>query len=147
MILGVGIDLVEIARVERAARRHGARFLERIFTEGELAFCLGRKRSAQHLAARFAAKEAAAKALGTGVARGVRLREIEVTRSHTGQPQLRFSGEAARAAAELGVAATHVSLTHSREHAAAVVTLEGASPPPVRRSARIPRPAKRSRRR
>lgn len=125
MILGIGIDLVEIARIERAVRRHGSRFLARIFTEAELAFCKARKRSGQHLAARFAAKEAALKALGTGATRGVRLRDIEVTSSQAGRPELRLAGGAARVAGDLGVGASHLSLTHSETHAAAVVILEG----------------------
>ena len=125
MILGLGIDIVEIDRIERAASRHGGRFLRRIFTEAEREFADSTARPAEHLAARFAAKEAAAKALGTGVAGGVRFREMEVVREGSGKPSMRLSGRAAERARELGATRVHVSLTHTRSHAAAVVVLEG----------------------
>jgi holo-[acyl-carrier protein] synthase len=125
MILGVGVDVVETARIERAARRHGERFLGRVFTEAEAAYCRGMKRSAEHLAARFAAKEAAVKALGTGFGRGFGLRDIEVARDASGRPALRLHRRARSLAERLGVRRVHVSLSHSRDLAAAVVVLEG----------------------
>jgi holo-[acyl-carrier protein] synthase len=125
VILGVGVDVVETARVERASGRHGGRFVARVFTEAEAAYCRGMKRAAEHLAARFAAKEAAAKALGTGFGRGFGLRDIEVERDASGRPALRLHRGARALAERLGVGRVHVSLSHSRDLAAAVVVLEG----------------------
>ena len=110
MPLGVGIDLIEIERVERALERR-PRLAERLFTEDELAYARGRARPGQHLAARFAAKEAVIKALGQGVP----LRQIEVVSGEP--PTLRLHGRAAELAADAEIA---ISLTHSRESAAAV---------------------------
>src|SRR5580698_11565296 len=96
--------------------RFGERFLERVFTPGEIAYCLMRKKgSAESLAARFAAKEAGAKALGTGISRGVGWRELEVRRSPGQRPELHLSGRAAQIAAALGVNRISLSLSHSRE--------------------------------
>lgn len=114
---GAGIDLIEIKRIERALTRR-PRLAERIFTAAELEAAGGRARPARHLAARFAAKEAALKALGLG---GLRLHEVEVTGGHDTPPALRLSGSAATIAAERGIA-LDVSLTHTRDLAAAVVT-------------------------
>lgn len=111
---GLGIDLIEVARIERALERR-PRLAERIFTPGELAYARARGRPGRHLAARFAAKEAAVKALGAGA---FDLREIEVLSG--GPPRLRLHGRAAAAAGERGLE-LQVSLTHSREAAAAVV--------------------------
>lgn len=113
---GVGIDLIEVARIERALERH-PRLAERLFTPGELAYARGRARPGRHLAARFAAKEAAVKALG--LEQGFGLREVEVV-SSGGAPAVRLAGRAARAAEAAGVE-LRVSLTHSRDTAAAVV--------------------------
>jgi holo-[acyl-carrier protein] synthase len=112
----VGVDLLEIARLERALERRPA-LAERVFRPGELAYARSRQRPGPHLAARFAAKEAALKALGIG---GLGLREVEVEGGNRRAPTLRLHGRAAEAAAEQGVALA-VSLTHSRETAAAVV--------------------------
>ncbi len=108
MSLAVGTDLVEIARVTAVVREYGERFTGRVFTEGELADCAGR---AESLAARWAAKEAAAKALGTGIGR-VTFREIEVVRGVSGQPELLLHGRAAALAAELGLSQWALSLAH-----------------------------------
>lgn len=124
MILGVGLDLVEIGRIRRALGRHGGRFGRKLFTEGEAAYCLSRARPEQYFASRFAAKEAASKALGTGM-RGVSFKEIEVRRLESGRPEIVFHGRAAERAEGLGVKTAHVSMTHSDTHAAAVVVLEG----------------------
>lgn len=113
---GAGLDLIEIARLERALERRPA-LAERIFGPGELALARSRPRPGRHLAARFAAKEAALKALGLG---GLRLHEVEVAGGGEEPPRLRLRGAAARRAAELDVS-LDVSLTHSRELAAAVV--------------------------
>lgn len=124
MIVGSGIDLVEIARIQQSLERFGSRFLNRVYTEAEQAYCLRKRKSAESLAARFAAKEAGAKALGTGISRGVNWLEIEVTREPGGRPSLRFHGRAAQIAAQLGVAHTALSLTHTGDLAMASVLLE-----------------------
>jgi holo-[acyl-carrier protein] synthase len=124
MIVGSGIDLIEIARIEDSVERFGQRFLDRIFTAGEQAYCLRKRKAAESLAARFAAKEAAAKALGTGISHGVSWREIEVVRALSGKPDLRFHGRAAQIAERLGVANAALSLTHSSGMAMASVVLE-----------------------
>ncbi len=124
MILGSGIDIVEVGRIHESVERFGARFLNRIFTASEQAYCLRKRRSAESLAARFAAKEAGAKALGTGISRGVNWLEIEVIREPGGRPALLFHGRAAEIAAQLGVARSALSLTHTAELAMASVLLE-----------------------
>jgi holo-[acyl-carrier protein] synthase len=124
MIVGLGTDMIEIARIEASVTRFGDRFLQRVFTPGEIAYCLGKRNSAESLAARFAAKEAAAKALGTGISRGVTWKELEVTRAPAAAPCMRLSGRAAERAARLGVRRISVSLTHGRELGLAVVILE-----------------------
>jgi holo-[acyl-carrier protein] synthase len=124
MIVGSGIDLVEIGRIHQSMERFGQRFLDRIFTAAEQAYCLRKRKAAESLAARFAAKEAGAKALGTGISRGVNWLEIEVVREPGGKPSLRFHGRAAEIAAALGVAHTALSLTHTGDLAMASVVLE-----------------------
>ena len=126
MVVGSGIDMTEIDRIQRSHERFGARFLDRIYTAGEQAYCLRKRRSAESLAARFAAKEAAAKALGTGISRGVNWLEIEVVREPGGRPALRFHGRAAQFAQRLGVVNTALSLTHTETLAMASVVLEDA---------------------
>ena len=125
MVIGVGTDLIEIDRVEASIERFGERFLERIFTPGEIDYCLKKKSSAESFAARFAAKEAGAKALGTGISRGVSWKEIEVRRQPGERPTLHWSGRAAERAEAMGVVRTELSLTHSRSTAMALVVLEG----------------------
>ena len=121
-IVGHGIDLVAIERVARMLEEHPERFLERCFSPAEAAYCdAGGKRRAEHYAARFAAKEAAAKALGTGFRAGVGFRGFEVTRDAAGRPGLTASGAAARAAAGAGVTDWWLSLSHTDEHAVASV--------------------------
>jgi holo-[acyl-carrier protein] synthase len=124
MIIGTGIDLVEIARIQKSVDRYGGRFLDRVYTAAEQAYCLRKRNSAESLAARFAAKEAGAKALGTGISFGVNWLEIEVVREPSGRPSLRFLGRAAHIAARLGVARASLSITHSRDLAMASVALE-----------------------
>ena len=113
----VGLDLIEIDRIAATLERFGARFVQRVYTEGEAAYCRGR---APQLAARFAAKEAVMKALGLG-RRGIGWREVEVTRKRTGEPEIVLHGRAAARAATLGIDRIAVSLTHSRNYAAASV--------------------------
>ena len=124
MIVGMGTDLCEIRRVERSIERFGDRFLERIFTAGEIAYCMSKKGFAESFAARFAAKEAGAKALGTGISYGVSWQELEVRRALSGRPSLHLSGRAAELAEKAGVGAISLSLTHTREMALAVVVME-----------------------
>jgi holo-[acyl-carrier protein] synthase len=115
--ISVGVDVIEISRVAATLGRFGDRFLERIYTPGEIAYCRGRT---PQLAARFAAKEAVMKALGTGT-RGVGWREIEVTRKRNGEPQIELHARAAKRADHLGIDRIAVSLSHSREYAVASV--------------------------
>ena len=115
--LAVGVDIIEIDRVAATLERFGSRFLERIYTAGEIAYCRGR---APQLAARFAAKEAVMKALGTGT-RGVGWREVEVVRVKSGQPSITLHGRAAVRAEHIGVGPLAVSLSHSRAYAVASV--------------------------
>jgi holo-[acyl-carrier protein] synthase len=126
MVIGLGTDITEIVRVEQSIARFGTRFLDRVYTEGEIAYCQQKKKSsAESFAARFAAKEAGAKALGTGISRGVSWREIEVRREPGQRPTLHLSGRAAERAAMLGISRISLSLTHSRELAMAMVVMEG----------------------
>jgi len=125
MIVGVGMDLAEIDRIGRSLERFGERFLDRVLTPGERAIMpAGSPAQAAYVAARFAAKEAALKALGTGMAEGLTLRDVEVIRLASGQPVLRLHGKASERAKGMGVNRTHISLTHSRTTAGAVVVLE-----------------------
>ncbi len=117
--------MIEIERIERSVARYGESFLHRVFTAGEIAYCRAKKNSAESFAARFAAKEAGAKALGTGISRGVSWREFEVTRAPGQRPELRLHGRAAEIASVLGIRRVSLSLTHSREMSMAVVVAEG----------------------
>jgi holo-[acyl-carrier protein] synthase len=125
MVLGTGTDLIEIERVQDSMDRFGDRFLQRIFTPGEIAYCqLKNKHSAESFAARFAAKEAGAKALGTGISRGVSWKEFEVRREPGRRPTLHLAGRAAELAGAMGIKRLNLSLTHSRQLAMAVVIAE-----------------------
>jgi holo-[acyl-carrier protein] synthase len=121
-IVGSGLDATEITRIADTIERYGDRFIRRVFTEGEIAYCRARRDFASSFAARFAAKEAAMKALGTGHSRGVFWTGIEVVR-HSGPPRLQFHGGAATRFAALGATSSLVTLTHSRELAIAHVLL------------------------
>lgn len=123
MIVGVGIDVVDVSRIEALLERYAERFQHRVFTREEIRCCMARSNPSQHFAARFAAKEAAAKALGTGFGRGIRLRDIEVA-AVQGVPRVLFHNKARQCADGLGVSAVHVSISHERLTAAAVVILE-----------------------
>lgn len=120
-VVALGIDLAEVSRVRDLLERYGERFKQRTFTEGERAYCDRNADPAMHFAVRFAAKEAVAKALGTGFADGVSWLDIEVLRAESGQPSIALHGGAAEKAAELGIAKILVTLTHTRETAAASV--------------------------
>jgi holo-[acyl-carrier protein] synthase len=124
MVLGVGTDLMEIARIAQSIERYGDRFLRRVFTPREIAYCQRKKNAAESFTARFAAKEAGAKALGTGISHGINWLELEVTREPSGKPGLELSGRAAERARQLGVAHIVLSLSHSKNTALAVVIME-----------------------
>jgi holo-[acyl-carrier protein] synthase len=124
MLVGTGIDMIEIDRIAQSIDRFGDRFLSRIFTPAEIAYCRNKKNSAESFAARFAAKEAGAKALGTGIQHGVTWKELEVRRDPGRRPNLHFSGRAKEIAAQLGVRHISLSLTHSTTTAMAAVHLE-----------------------
>lgn len=118
--------MIEIGRIQRSLDQHGSRFLERVYTPGEIAYCQTKKKNAaESFAARFAAKEAGAKALGTGISRGVTWREIEVKREPSGRPTLHLHGRAKEIADRLGIVRLSVSLTHSRDLAFAIVIAAG----------------------
>jgi len=126
-VVGIGIDLVEVGRIARALDRWGERFTERVFTPRELQRAGRGPNRVRRLAARFAAKEAVMKALGTGRS-GVGWREIEITNEPSGAPRVRLAGRAARAGEAVGVARVHVSLTHDLHYAAAFAVAEGPVP-------------------
>ncbi len=124
MIVGTGVDITEVPRIRQALDRHGERFLKRVFTPEEIRYCSGKANIAERLAARFAAKEAGMKAIGTGLRGGVTWQDVEVVRPPDQRPQLRYSGRAAEIAAALGCKKTHLSLSHTAEQAIAHVILE-----------------------
>jgi holo-[acyl-carrier protein] synthase len=124
MIVGLGLDIAEVDRIEAAIRRHGAPFLERLYTPNEVAYCESHKDKFERYAARFAAKEAAMKALGTGWSRGVRWRDIEVAREPSGKPTIRLEGVAQQIAQRMGVKSISLSITHSGNLALAHVIFE-----------------------
>ena len=121
-IIGLGIDATDIPRIAAALERYGERFMNRIFTEGEIAYCRRRRQPAIHFAGRFAAKEAAMKALGTGHTQNVLWRDVEVVRQG-GPPQLQFHGGAARRFAAMGAQSSLLTITHSETLAIAQVVL------------------------
>jgi len=124
MIVGTGIDIAEVARIRQSIARFGDRFLRRIYTPDEIRYCDSKANRVERYAARFAAKEAAMKALGTGWNHGVRWLDCEVVRQPGGRPSLAFHGKAAEFAAKLGVKNAALSLTHTTEQAMAQVILE-----------------------
>lgn len=124
MIVGTGVDLAEVDRIRAAAERFGRRFLERVFTPAEIAYVERKANRYERYAARFAAKEAGMKAIGTGWRRGVRWRDFEVANLPSGKPTLRLHGKAAVYAENLGARAISLSLTHTAETALAHVILE-----------------------
>ena len=125
MIVGTGIDACEVERIAASIAKFGDRFLERVFTPAEIAYCKSKKNAAERFAARFAAKEAAMKALGTGWARGVVWTGIEVGHARGGRPTLHLHGKTAEIAEQLGVRRISLSLTHTETQAMALVIFEG----------------------
>ncbi len=124
MIVGTGIDIVEVPRVAQAIERFGDRFLQRIFTAAEITYCKSKRNASERFAARFAAKEAALKAIGTGWKKGVSWTDVEVRREPGGRPTVAFSGGAAKHAAALGMKRASLSLSHTAQIATAQVILE-----------------------
>ncbi len=124
MIIGLGVDIAEVPRVQAAIERHGQRFLDRIFTPKEIEYCERFKNKFERYAGRFAAKEAAMKALGTGWRRGIRWVDLEVVREQSGRPSISLAGEAAKIAGQLGVKRISISITHTEAQALAQVIFE-----------------------
>lgn len=132
MIYGIGIDFVQVQRIEESLRRWGERFQRKVFTPGEIRYCLTKRNSAPNFAARFAAKEAFVKALGIGIRRGVHWKDVEVERGSLGRPVLKLSGRAAELCRKENIERFFLSLTHDGDYSGAVVVLEqeiGYSPP------------------
>jgi holo-[acyl-carrier protein] synthase len=125
LIVGLGVDIAEVERVKAAIERHGEVFLRRVFTAKEREYCEKFKNKFERYAGRFAAKEAAMKALGTGWSRGVRWVDVEVVREKGGRPTMALAGEAGKLAEQLGVKRIALSITHTAEQALAQVIFEG----------------------
>jgi holo-[acyl-carrier protein] synthase len=124
-VLGIGVDLVECARIQHSLDRFGDRFLHRVFTDGEIAYSMSMKFPARHLAARFAAKEAVSKAFGTGIGKAMGWRDIDVQKKSSGEPFLVFSGGAEELAKRRSILHALITLSHSDQHAVAMIVLEG----------------------
>ena len=124
MIIGLGVDIAEVSRIKAAIERHGQPFLRRVFTPNEIEYCERFRNKFERYAGRFAAKEAAMKALGTGWRRGVRWVDFEVVRQQSGRPTIALTGEAAKIAAALGVRRISASITHTESQALAQVIFE-----------------------
>ena len=124
-VIGTGVDLVECARIQRSIDRFGDRFLQRVFTDGEIEYSMSMKFPARHLAARFAGKEAVAKAFGTGIGKAMGWRDIDIQKKASGEPFLVFSGPAQELAAKHGITSALITLSHTEHHALAAVVLEG----------------------
>src|SRR6266478_2471532 len=129
-VIGIGVDLVEVARIQHSVERFGEKFLHRVFTDGEIEYSMSMKFPARQLAARFAAKEAVSKAFGTGIGKAMGWRNIDVRKKPSGEPYLVFSGPAQELAAKRGVASALITLSHTEHHAMASVVLEGATSQP-----------------
>lgn len=125
MIVGTGLDLAEVDRIRAVIERHGKRFLERVYTTAEIAYVERKANRFERYAGRFAAKEAAMKAIGTGWRGGVRWQDFEVANLPSGKPTLRLHGEAARVSEQMGVKSISLSISHTRALGVALVILEG----------------------
>ena len=124
-VIGIGVDLVECTRIQHSLDRFGEKFLHRVFTDGEIEYSMSMKFPARHLAARFAAKEAVAKAFGTGIGKAMGWRNIDIRKKESGEPFLVFSGPAQELAAKRGVTSALITLSHTDHHAVAMIVLEG----------------------
>jgi holo-[acyl-carrier protein] synthase len=123
-VVGIGVDLVECERIQHSIDRFGQRFLQRVFTEGEIEYSMSMKFPARHLAARFAGKEAVAKAFGTGIGKAMGWRNIDIRKKTSGEPFLVFSGPAQELAGQRGITSARITLSHTDHHAVACVVLE-----------------------
>ena len=126
-ILGIGTDIVECLRIAQMIERHGELFINRVYTDAEIEYCNARKATTQHYAARWAAKEAVLKALGTGWRRGVSWRDIEIRNDKSGAPTVQLGGGARDVMEQAGIRRLHVTISHCRSHAVAYVIAEGES--------------------
>ena len=124
MILGIGIDIIEVARIQASYEKFGERFLKRILHPNEIAYCLSHKAPAPFLAARFAAKEAISKAFGTGIGAQLGWQDMEVVRRHSGEPYVVLHGDGPKLLEQRGGRVVLISLSHTQQHAAAVAVLE-----------------------
>jgi len=124
MIYGIGTDLVEVNRMEKIIQRWGERFTEKVYSQDEIDYCTRKAYPAIHYAARFAAKESFLKSLGIGLGMGVSLKDIEVINNAQGNPQLKMNERIRKVLDTHGITSVHISMTHTREHAHAVVILE-----------------------
>ncbi len=129
-VLGIGVDLVECVRIRRSIDRFGDRFLRRVFTDGEIEYSMSMKFPERHLAARFAGKEAVAKAFGTGIGKAMGWRNIDIRKKGNGEPFLVFSGPAQELAAKRGATSALITLSHTEHHAMASVVLESTTAQP-----------------
>ena len=123
-VLGIGVDLVECARIQHSLDRFGDRFLHRVFTDGEIAYAQSMKFPARHLAARFAAKEALSKAFGTGIGKAMAWKDIDVHKKPSGEPFVVLEGGAKDLASNRGVTRVLITLSHTDNHAMAMIVLE-----------------------
>jgi holo-[acyl-carrier protein] synthase len=124
-VIGIGVDLVENARIEHSLERFGERFLQRVFTAGEIEYSKSMKYPARHLAARFAAKEAVSKAFGTGIGKSMGWKDIDVRRKESGEPYVVLEGGAKELAGERKVLKVSITLSHTEHHAMAMIVMEG----------------------
>jgi holo-[acyl-carrier protein] synthase len=124
-VLGLGVDMVKVERIQRAVERWSDGFTRRVFTEGELSYCMGQKHPAMHLAARFGVKEAVMKAFGTGWTGGVRWTDVEVVREPSGRPGVVLGGRLKELARDMGVTKTLVSFSHDGGYAVAQAVITG----------------------
>ena len=127
MILGTGIDIVEVLRIAQMIERHGELFIRRVYTDHEIAYCSTKKAATQHYAGRWAAKEAVLKALGTGWVRGISWRDVEVRHKPGGAPTVALRGGAKEVLERSGITHMHISISHCRSHAIAYAIAEGES--------------------
>jgi holo-[acyl-carrier protein] synthase len=125
MVLGTGIDIIEVERIAASYEKFGDRFLQRILRPGEIAYCLSHKSPAPHLAARFAAKEAISKAFGTGIGKSLGWQDMEIGRKPSGEPFVILHNQGQTLLCERGARIVHISLSHTQVYAAAVAILEG----------------------
>jgi holo-[acyl-carrier protein] synthase len=126
-IVGIGVDFIEVSRIQHSLERFGDRFLHRVFTEGEIEYSMSMKFPARHLAARFAAKEAVSKAFGTGIGKAMGWRDIDVRKKPSGEPFLVLEGGAKKMSILRGVTQPLITLSHTDHHAIAMIVLEGAA--------------------